>query len=639
MKRLIIITLLLCNILHAGDNDFLIRRQTKIRTLNDNIVTGTVLPNFYGESFIGVNANRFTKGYIDSIVTSRLEVDTLIFSGQQRFNSIVVDSMPAWYQLDHGDINANMLDDSLSGVYKAAGLEKLFSIEQMQHNSKRGGIFLRGDDAGNGHSRWNILYRYIRAGLPFTWAVEGENANADPTNYIIRTLQSTGLLYLADHTVDGVAYYASDGPSVTTDSSGVVYVSGDTAFFETTLRDTTNYSASTDESAPGSIEADDKFITTSNGAFSALNTSEYYYLWLSQDGTNIDTLRVKEVKNGNASDPDTLILRDMYRQPVTLTTEASATYTLCTYLVELMTVDGMDRQMKASLHNFHKAGVARPYFFIESGIAGPAVLRDTLYLAGLRNNYSGGAIYDDVSSLTYNIVEDRDKLPFGFQWNLSFSLEDSTFQQCKDEIASAIARNYVISLHSHFGDDLARVDSLIDWIKEKNIPCYNAKNWSDILFKSHADPDVNIIPDLTTDIDDNSLPDGWSNIDTYASSGGLYEDQEYCFTRDESGTIVTVDTLGGIEKGYNEFSVWVKGASDDSITVQFDPSGSGDTQTLKFPAENATWTRFSEDNSTNGTTTLIFKNDDEFVDITFSVSDYSSGTVSIGGIELRKKRW
>ncbi len=59
---------------------------------------------------------------------------------------------------------------------------------------------------------------------------------------------------------------------------------------------------------------------------------------------------------------------------------------------------------------------------------------------------------------------------------------------------------------------IAMMDSLLEWADTNNIPIDTYDNWIDKLYNNVPDPYENIIPPLNVDLDENGIPDGYTNI-------------------------------------------------------------------------------------------------------------------------------
>ncbi len=81
------------------------------------------------------------------------------------------------------------------------------------------------------------------------------------------------------------------------------------------------------------------------------------------------------------------------------------------------------------------------------------------------------------------------------------------------------------------------------------------------MYNEIPDPNENIFPPLNVDLDANNVPDGYKGglKGILKKDDGIPAVNDYCYSVGSSGTICSITSLGGIEKGRNEFEVWTKG--------------------------------------------------------------------------------
>ena len=162
------------------------------------------------------------------------------------------------------------------------------------------------------------------------------------------------------------------------------------------------------------------------------------------------------------------------------------------------------------------------------------------------------------------------------------------------------------------------------------------------------DPYENIIPPLNVDLDENGIPDGYTNIGypDPTLTGVLVIDStasdSIAYTSSNTGKISLILTMGGIEKGENEFSVWTKGDIGNTLRVVFSgpwkpaPSNIFYSE-FKFPANTNEWTKYDLSQSINGNTSLIIPDSLSLINIDFYHQSTSTKNLSFSGVELRKK--
>ncbi len=240
------------------------------------------------------------------------------------------------------------------------------------------------------------------------------------------------------------------------------------------------------------------------------------------------------------------------------------------------------------------------------------------------------------------------------QWGDFFEDEWSA-DKCKKVIADGIAKHYVLIGHSDFAllkipldQYLMKIDSLLAWATENKIPIRTYSEWAKTLYEQKTDPYINIFPPLNIDLDHNvseldinGVPDGYVNRywDGQGQWGKDTNDTyvgKYCFSISSANRICRIDSLGGIEKGKNDFKIQTKGEPGDSIEVIFTFGKNSKTPDaiFKFPADTKEWKEYTQEQSTNGNTELVFPEYESFVSIDIKCSNYISGKVKISEMSL-----
>lgn len=198
---------------------------------------------------------------------------------------------------------------------------------------------------------------------------------------------------------------------------------------------------------------------------------------------------------------------------------------------------------------FAKMGVPAPKTFITPGGWGlfpPADQLQRVY--GQQFGYAAGDQFYPRWAGSYS-GKQIDRFRMSPYWN---SLETNTVEREKALFADLLAKNYVIPVISHMwlhgvkdlDELLQRNDEFLAWVKEKNIPVKNYAQWADELFGGKVDPTSNVFPALTTDLNDDGMPDGY-NLDKTATW-----DKEKCLLSGK-GSLFYISALGGIESGKN----------------------------------------------------------------------------------------
>jgi hypothetical protein len=605
-----------------------------------------LLPGPYGLSMIGSEPDRFLLGYFRTLDSD--SISTRAFNAESNY----------FYPFfDRSEGKEIYLPDSVDNVmdvnYYGRQLHAGNGIRNGDMAAKKGGMIFRVDDQGTEWYRIKWSRLFDRYGFPCTWAMNSALNLDDNYKEAARDYQRRGH-ELLDHTPShSTEYFVCATASDTARYSGQTGIDSITSDLKVYL--TRSFPDTLSQKVdPGTVKT---YSGTNKIKTTGMTLHSLGFIWIddTRDGWYgyakvTDDSAIAYWRGSNSFTFGATTTKQLYEVPtdsVCLTPEA--TYWL----------------MFESIKQWKAQGFEAPRIWIQPGGPHPNVHYDSLAWAGDRLGYIGGESTYGVENGNGSYANAPERTTYNLtsivnpEWRTNWGeirLHDSTFAHWKPIIADGVAKHWLMIEGSHFTDwggvydaatdalkfeqFLRATDSTLCWLHENNIPVGTYADWNSQLFKKPSDPYYNIMPPLSTDLDGDSDPDGWT-LDagaTWASSGGLQEDGEYCLTSGATGAIAYIYRLGGIEKGYNEFSIWLKGAAGDSVQVLFD-ADSGTDYTLQFPAVSGTWTRFAETASTSGTTAINFDKDCNYVTVWVMVSDYSSGTVSVGGMELRKKRW
>ncbi len=139
-----------------------------------------------------------------------------------------------------------------------------------------------------------------------------------------------------------------------------------------------------------------------------------------------------------------------------------------------------------------------------------------------------------------------------------------------------MAINKVVIVGSHvLGDPktwpayFEKMDALLAWLQEKNIPVKSHAEWSDILYRSGKQLTGNIFPAMDRDLDGDGKPDGYELVNAAPSAtpsdASLPEKQ--MLTANKPGVMFRVQALGGLPDGEAELSCWLSGPLDTTVNV------------------------------------------------------------------------
>ena len=306
------------------------------------------------------------------------------------------------------------------------------------------------------------------------------------------------------------------------------------------------------------------------------------------------------LQNINPNDPDTLYIQSFWKETINLGTMLNVSYDKLTAYDIKMDADGINLLIEKTLLLCNELNIERPYVWLQPGGAMPLFNKEEIkQSAGELYHYEAGAASAQSALKCFN--EYNPSLNrYGMMWG-DF-LEDSySFASLKTIIANGIAKHSVLYGRSYFKNlsggwqgYLCRMDSLLNWCFQNNIPVKTQREWASILYDSIPNPYENIFPPLNVDLDSNNIPDGYD-----APYGILHKpkkvNKKYYLSENNSGYLCTIKNLGGIEKGYNAFSFKSKGKKHNAIRIRIilkqkkDKLINEDTLIYTIPVNNKKW--------------------------------------------------
>jgi hypothetical protein len=515
-------------------------------------------------------------------------------------------------------------------------------------NSKVGGICFRVDD-NQTIPQWEDYAKVFSLyGYNFTFAMNPAIFE-NPSNYsnLIDKLQQAGHEFL-DHTPNhDIRYFTTDRPDYYKQKKGVHHIIGDKIDLAYDSIDTTGYME-----GDGIVEIRNNMIISKvAGGFknTVIGNSIYAGVWLP---ALQKFFSISQVLNFDASDVDTLIVKEFWGEDVSINNASNTPLKFIGADKVRMNTDGLSLLAERTLEISQKLGIKRPYTWIQPGGEYPMISAHEAKIAfGDKFKYRSAAVYPNPSDKVYGEENSNDERRYAMQWG-DF-LEDATdFHSLRSVIADKIAKHYVLIGHSHFlnlmggwNGYLNRMDSLLSWCRANHdlIQIKTYDEWATQLYETPQNPYANIIPPLNIDLDHNSIPDGYFGKAGYTDgtldlNDGMPASGGASYTLKKTGNIFTISRLAGLEKGENDLFIWSKGAVGDSIGVTFYfPGTAYQPVVFKFPATTSEWTKYGLLQSMSGKTTLTIPKDVVFVDIYVNCFRYSSGTIKVSGLELRKK--
>lgn len=314
-------------------------------------------------------------------------------------------------------------------------------------------------------------------------------------------------------------------------------------------------------------------ISTKNGEFSNIYGNPYFSNFYFPSKKMVVTWY--NLQNKNSNDPDTAQFRSYWQETITLDTVLNMPYHKITGYDIKMNSDAIKLMIERSLYLYDSLQLPRPRTWIQPGgqFAQFNQTEVKKYMADMYG-YNAAATYVQTSLKMYNEVDSMKTKRFAVQ-NPDFSEESNSFQAMIKTISDNSARHLHSFALSHFlvqtnvwSAYLSRVDSLLAWCRDNNIPVRTINQWASIMFDSIPNPFANAIPEFYKDLNKDGTPDGlaapFGNFDT---TDGVARSKGISISRTNSGSFFAINLLGGFEKGWNRLSAYTKGKPGDSIRV------------------------------------------------------------------------
>ena len=176
----------------------------------------------------------------------------------------------------------------------------------------------------------------------------------------------------------------------------------------------------------------------------------------------------------------------------------------------------------------------------------------------------------------FNEYDPDGLMKYGINWgdfmddNLSLDIE-----KVKKTIADGVALHRMMVGHCHFPGDsktyFARIDILLKWLKEENIPVVTMKEGAGLFYGDKSErfaKKFNIIPPLSADRNHDGIPDG------YASTKGLNADEALpdgskgsVSTKD--GQLFAINGLGALPRGKHKIEFYAKGDAASELSLSW----------------------------------------------------------------------
>lgn len=385
------------------------------------------------------------------------------------------------------------------------------------------------------------------------------------------------------------------------------------------------------------------------GDFSSLADTNYYLYIDNLTGAKIGWMPLKTVAAGEAHIKTVDGRAVSFAATETLSMYAQAPSVLDVILTESATY----LLFLAGQCWFHYIGLTKPNCWIHPGGMWARITDEHAMTAMKNLGMTFSDTYDaTIQTLTYNYQ--RDNIYSGHTWDSpsnELSVDEifssGDIETTKAYIADAVARHWHVTIktHTYFesmtGDDdaakienyLTKWDELLKWLFEQNIKIVTYSEMRYLMIDANTDSKANIIPNLFTDTASQSKPDGYElgASATWVNNDGANEDKNNSIKLNGNGELFTITNLGGLEKGLNDFNIWIKGTVGAIVTIQFGSIGSS-----VFTIADTGWNRLNISAATS-LTSLNIPYDTNYLTITATASNNVGNDIQVSGIELKKK--
>ena len=522
--------------------------------------------------------------------------------------------------------------------------------------NKRGGFYYRCDDNGADLVFESIFEKY---GYAITYSINA--ALSEATRFV--DVQRRGHL-ICDHTPDHSCNYftiptGSDALFAALIGSGIASIVGGKATLQITVldgvTDVTNPVTPAIDLVNLKIGADGGYnlISGTNrieGDFAAFTANPYFYVYVDNaTGDKIGWVPViaSSVLAGSCTvtkQDGTAILFganesiNMYAQRTgsdKITLSEDAAYCL----------------MLAGVEWFRVLGLQKPYAFCQPGGTTPrmnaSAATGAIERLGLDAAFFSDSAVETV--LTYNHTRNYPKLSYYPNTTLYvdyMTLADLqgvkellSYYAATRKIVAIMSHHYLAKLYFEGATEAERIENyrkfiydLMTWAYEQNIPVLSHSETVQLLNNSTTNRSENIMPNLYTDRAVQGKPDGyelgagvvWDDTD------GMHEDKIHHLKLNGNGELFTITDLGGLEKGNNDFEIWIKGTAGAIVSVQFGALGTA----IFTPTITGAWQKFKLSDST-GITSLDIPYTTNFLTITATASNNTGTDISVSGMKLR----
>jgi hypothetical protein len=538
----------------------------------------------------------------------------------------------AWFKFIR--VEPNVIDSNQTDTLPADTI--IVQPPPIQTNSaianKIGGICFRIDDHQTA-ANWRALNNlFIQKQVAFTVGIHSSRLNDTATVNALREIALAGN-EIADHTPDHALHFFNVNNFADTlafvGHPGVAKFVGKKVCLKIDSVQTENYlNEGTVRTSTGNL-----LISENNGEWSNLSAPTYYSNIFIPAFNSIFTY--SNLRNKNVNDPDTITLGGYWGEPINLPIASGLVHHRLTQYDIKSSSAGINLLMQRSKSLFALAGLPEPKTFLSPSGNYAMLNRAELKSFATANSYSAGGIFAGVSLKCYNEEDANEDRRYAIH-GPDFREENTSAAAIINTISDNSARHFtsfglssLLNMTGGMPGYLARIDSILTWAQQNQIPVRTFNQWASILYDSTANAMVNVHPLLQTDLNKNLIPDGFSNmLASLDTIDGVSISAGRSLSRSTNGNFASINNLGGLEKGDNVLKVSTKGFAGDSIRIIYSfPDIAATSYSVMIPANTSIFTEYL--------TTLTIPFNASRMNITYqAVKRTIPGAIKMSGMQL-----
>lgn len=507
--------------------------------------------------------------------------------------------------------------------------------------SKKGGVCFRFDDYQKAADLERLRVMFNKHNVKFTYALNtGIGEIFGDTAYwnVVRRMEQDGHELAEQAPSDASHYFDTKTPADAqyfVNRPGIDHVTSGSNRVCLSYR-ILNGSGAGDESRVDVRR--DTIISKANGEFAwskLINVRYTSHLYL--PGSN-KLLSLSNVMNANPNNPDTIIVRDFWKEGVNLGTLNNVVYRRLTPFDLSILPEGMQTMMEYSQKIFIKNGLKIPTTFIHPGGAHPYVSPDVLKSTLEPLGFKGGASYPfERFGITYHNPKGLNQ--FVLQGG-NITPEGNSLAECKQHIAEFYAKNNIVVSINHlnslgvvfpFNQMMLNLEQLVIWCKSNNIPIKTYKEWVQVISDSYYDQTSDIFPPLQNDFDEDGKVDGLQmpNPNVIDTVNGLPYNNNVCLSIASKNSLFNFNRLYGLNRGKNTISLSTKGGKNiyDYFTMVVDMPEAKINRIFNVPTNTANYTERSFDIEVPAGVT--------YLDLILNYNTDNNQRVYVSGIKIR----